>query len=120
MKHLKKITVCLMLLAVLCNNRAVYVNAAENVIMTTNDVAVQIVQNGDAKVTFRFYYSDGNTANLFMVINNSSDKYSMPDPPTSSFSNDRCYATIVLVHLTTGEKVTLRAWCDIYGQTDWY
>lgn len=29
-------------------------------------------------------------------------------------------ASIVLVNKTTGAKVTLRAWCDIYGDTDEY
>lgn len=75
---------------------------------------------GDANVTFVFDYSDGNSAKLAAVWNNSNDKYNIPNPPTTSFSNDTCYASVVLVNKSTGAQVTLRAWCDIYGQTDWY
>ncbi len=104
----------------LCGSQVAYVSAAGNEIMTTNAIVDQEVEKGDAKVCFKFDYSDGYNAKLAAVWNLSSETYDMPDPPTSSFSGDTCYASIVLVHKVTGAKVTLGAWCDIYGQTDWY
>ena len=120
MKGLKKFIVCLLSLAVLCGSPTTYVSAAENEVMTTNSFVYQNAESGDAKVQFVFDYSDGNSAQLAAVWNLSGDKYDMPDSPTSSFSGDTCYASIVLVHKSTGAKVTLRAWCDIYGQTSSY
>lgn len=120
MKGLKKFIVCLLSLAVLCGSQAVYVSAAENEVMTTNALVYQNSESGDAKVQFVFDYSDGNSAQLAAVWNLSSDTYDLSGPPTTSFAGDTCYASIVLVHKTTGVKVTLRAWCDIYGQTSSY
>lgn len=120
MKRLKKFIVCLLSLAVLCGSQVAYVSAAGNEIMTTNAFVYQDAESGDAKVQFVFDYSDGNNAKLAAVWNLSSGTYDMQNPPTSSFSGDTCYASIVLVHKTTGAKVTLRAWCDIYGQTSSY
>lgn len=120
MKRIKKFFVALLALAMLCGSSVVYVSAAENQIMSTNFFVYQDASRGDASVTFTFDYSDGNSAKLAAVVNNSSDKYTMPNPPTSYFAADTCYASIVLVNKTTGAKVTLRAWCDIYGDTDEY
>lgn len=120
MKCLKKFIVCLLSLAVLCGSQVAYVSAAENEVMATNAFVYQNAESGDAKVQFVFDYSDGNSAKLAAVWNLSSDTYEMSGPPTSSFSGDTCYASIVLEHKTTGAKVTLRAWCDIYGQTSSY
>ncbi len=120
MKYFKKFFAFLLALAVLCGSSMVHVSAAENQTESTNARADQNVVKGDANVTFIFDYSDGYTANLVAVWNHNTDKYDMPNPPTSSFSNDTCYASIVLVNKSTGVQVTLRAWCDIYGQTDWY
>ncbi len=120
MKHFKKIFMFLLALTVLCGSPAVYVNAAENQTMSANFFVEQEASSGSAKVTFVFDYSDGNSAKLAAVWNNSSDSYDMPDPPTSSFVGEKCYASIVLVNKATGAKVTLRAWCDIYGDTDSY
>lgn len=117
MKHLHKFLVFLLAFTVLCGNPIIYVNAAENQVEGTTAPAEQLVSIGDASVTFKFIYTDGSSAKLAMVINHNSGAYEMPNPPTSHFSGDTCYASIVLVRRSTGEEVTLSAWCDIYGQT---
>lgn len=117
MKRIRKLLVFMLALAVLSSSPIVYVSASENQVKGTTAPADQLVNIGTASVTFKFIYSDGSSAKLAMVINHNTSEYSMPNPPTSHFSGDTCYASIVLEHKITGEKVTLSAWCDIYGQT---
>ena len=120
MKRIKNVYAFLLALVILCSSPVVYVSAVENQTTSTNAFVEQEVSKGSASVTFVFDYSDGNSAQLATVWNNSSTSYDMPNPPTSYFSGDTCYASIVLVNKVTGATVTLRAWCDIYGQTDSY
>ncbi len=77
-----------------------------------------LVEKDGAKVRFYFDYSDGNSAKLAAAISENRD-YDI-DPPESSFIGDRCYASVVVTHISTGKKFTLRAWCDIYGDLGTY
>lgn len=120
MKRFKRFLVSLLAMALLCGTSVVYVSAAENQAKSARANIYQDAQSGDASVTFTFSYSDGNSVKLVGASNNSRDKYNMPNAATSSFSGDTCYATAVLVNKATGAKVTLKAWCDIYGESGSY
>lgn len=119
MKRLKKFIICLLSVVVLCGSQMTYVSAAETEVMSLNAFVCQDAKVGNVVVTFTFDYVDGTTAKLAMVVCHNSN-YDMPNPPTSYFANDRCYASVVVVNKTTNEQITLRAWCDIYGQTGEY
>ena len=122
MKQFKKILICLLSVALLCGSQLVSVNAAEAVsagnetgLMPLKVVQQEATVNG-VTVVFHFDYSDGNSAKLVAAICTTAG-YEMPNPPSSHFAGDTCYATATVVNSTTHVQVTLKAWCDIYGQT---
>lgn len=96
-----------------------YVNAAENAVEATSAIVTQDATKNGVTVTFRFNYSDGNSAELVSVFCRNSN-YDMPNPPDTYFAGDTCYASVTVVHKTTNAEVTLRAKCDIYGDTGTY
>lgn len=98
---------------------AASIPVSENEIMPLSVVA-QSATIGDATVTFNFDYSDGNSARLVAVFISKTSNYELTDPPSSYFAGDKCYASVVVKHKVTGELVTLKAWCDIYGDTAQY
>lgn len=116
MKHLKKIIVCLLSVAILCSSQLTYVNAAaasENVVMSEKNVSCS--KNG-IEVTFTFSYSDGNSASFIGArISNGTGSI---NSTSSHFENDTRYATAVVT--TSSGTITFNAWCDIYGQTGSY
>ncbi len=124
MKRLKNAIICLLSMVMLCSSQLMYASAAptpvsENEVMprfTTSQVATV----GDATATFYFTYSDGNSADCYLVLLPKDSKYEFNGPPSTSFYGDKCYASVVLKHKQTGELVTLNAWCDIYGDTAQY
>jgi hypothetical protein len=98
-----------------------HVCAEENGVMTASFDTHQDATWGDATVRFLFIYSDGNSATLvgaFLI--SGEENYSLPYPPTSDFYGDTCYATIVVKNEITNISTTLRARCDIYGDTSVY
>lgn len=115
MKHLKKIIVCLLSVAILCSSQLTYVNAAassENAVMSNTDVYCEKEGIG---VTFHFTYSDGSSASFTGAeITKGTGNISS----TSHFDNDTRYATAVVT--TSSGTITFNAWCDIYGQTGSY
>lgn len=121
MKLIKKAIICLLSVTLLCGAQIGHVNAAEWV-STEHDeeimplkVIYHEVTIGGVTVRFYFDYSDGNSAKLVGAICTTGG-YEMPDPPSSHFSGDTCYATAVVVNSSTHVSTTFKAWCDIYGQ----
>lgn len=118
MKRIKKFFICLMTLTMLCSSQLIYVSAAteaETEVMASEFPAQQEVTKNGITVTFYFTYSDGNSADCYLVLCDDSN-YSM-SLPNVSIASDRCYASVVMTHNTTGAQISFRAWCDIYGDT---
>lgn len=121
MKLLKKVIICMLSVVLLCGGQIVPVSAAEwesaeneSEIMPLKVDHHDVTING-VTVQFFFDYSDGSSAKLvgaFCITGG----YEMPNPPSSHFSGDTCYATAVVMNSSTHATITFKAWCDIYGQ----
>ena len=119
MKALKKLIVCLMAVTLLCGSRPAAVCAAAEKEATDRsiDISVGVQYGKDVVVTFFFHYSDGNSAECTGYRATFSDKLYKVDFNGGSFSGDRATATATVTVISTQQKITLGAWCDIYGQT---
>jgi hypothetical protein len=121
MKTIKRFLVCFVALSLLCNNFMLHACAEEKGVKSASFIVEQEANWGGATVTFYFSYSDGNSATLAgAFLTGGGENYSLPYSPTSDFYGDTCYATVVVKNDNTNQTTTLRARCDIYGDTSVY
>ncbi len=126
MKNYKKIILCVLTTLLVGSSQIQHVaaatmqdgasvNSVSETVQRRASSAVVNISKGGTNVTITFNYSDGTSVD-FAGVSYNSKKYNIAITQ-NSFSGDSRRVQIVLTNKNDGSKITLGAWCNVYGET---